>query len=297
MSHKLLSDQKQRFFFPLGAWFTACTISGAGTVTHLAFDFDTQTLGIPPNQIQMRITANGASVPQIGGMDGLQLQNFFGPGLNSTSMFETESLEVSANDSQFWGSFWRRPIPFQDGLKIELYLPGTSSVPVKGWYTVEYISDDPGYVLHGDFVRNDVLPNAESTILDTTGVGNWTKLLGLWQRLTPLSAPTPADWRDLEGDFRIYYDGETTASYRNPGTEDFFGSSHYYRNGLVQKERIGRTVINSTTGQVAAYRFFDTENVQADNGLKLTWCNGESDVLSPSYTTRCGCTVFYYQLT
>ena len=62
-------------------------------------------------------------------------------------------------------------------------------------------------------------------------------------------------FRYLEGDELIWVDGETEASYRGTGTEDYFNCGWYFRTGPVAQPLHGAPVKDASTFGTGLYRF------------------------------------------
>jgi hypothetical protein len=304
MTHKLSSVCTQRVDVPANSWTTAIFIPTGiqGTITNITIDVYTgavdgaPALGTAGRNILMTATADNAPVPQIGGIAqgsyrALELQKFFGPGLESSRTFRTSKLGVTENNAQAFSGYWRRPIPFGDGFRIDLYCPGAVGAKVRTWILIEYIPEVSALRLHADLMVNTVAPLGVATLLDILGS---VRLLGVYQRFIPQASVL--DYWYLEGDHRIYYDGELVPSYRSNGTEDFFGSSDYFIEGLFASTRVGCHVKNMSNGQISAYRFFDEEVPESASALLFTWTSGDpSPVPPPPYSVVSDSTLFYYQ--
>ena len=97
----------------------------------------------------------------------------------------------------------------------------------------------------------------------------------------------------LEGDYRIYYGSEVTASYRSSSTEDFYRSSFYFSEGTFANDDIVLSVRNAVSYRVALQRFFRVGEAPYDaDNLKLTWTNGDAGAHGNAVSSG---TIWYYK--
>lgn len=229
----------------------------------LALEYD-------PTNTRIRITFDGASSPQIGGLLGIPVVDLFGAqGLAGT--YTTKTFKVFRNDGQF-GAILRMKMPFAASLKVEILTPLSGL----SYCIVDYMDEQltpagPTYHFYVDNVVAPVGIGAEATILDISGN---SVLLGLVHKFNGAAAANVLPF--LEGDYRIYYGGSGTANYRSSGTEDFFNSGWYFVDGLVRDEFSGLLFLDYTNEAIVAYRLFPIPDAPAHSSrLKLTWTNGD----------------------
>lgn len=93
----------------------------------------------------------------------------------------------------------------------------------------------------------------------------------------------------LEGDFRVYVDGESSPSFASTGTEDLWLGSYYWYpfssgtpvlpSGNLPNVRNGRVgLVARDATNVSAYRYFDDGPVQFESSLKAAWHNNDIEL-------------------
>jgi hypothetical protein len=144
------------------------------------------------------------------------------------------------------------------------------------------------------------IPPTSVTGLDSIDLFSYTGESILWGVLNNIE-PTNFVLAN-EGDYKLFYDGETVPSYRSSGAEDFYGSSFTYYNasgesnvatyytrnyGLIYLDRNG-------TKYQSNYRFFELfEAPHSMTSMRLMWVNGDAEVYDPGATVI-ESLVFYY---
>jgi hypothetical protein len=171
---------------------------------------------------------------------------------------------------------------------------------LSAWSIIEYadapiavgdVTPSTEYTLHIDAVSSNVNNTAEQQILDETGN---ILFVGFQHRIIPIGSHT--DFNYLEGDYRLYYGNEVSPSYRVSGTEDMYGSSYYFAEGLFQDPEQGIFIKNVSNGSISAYKFYYDSILPRDaSRLRLTWTNGDVAYLEPGYVVTSMLTTFYYK--
>jgi hypothetical protein len=96
----------------------------------------------------------------------------------------------------------------------------------------------------------------------------------------------------LEGNERVFIDGETTPSVIGTGTEDYFSSGWYFDTGPYSAPFHGATIKDSLTGRVSAYRWHIQDPIPFTRGLNFTIEHGgTNDTRDVDYTS----VAFWYQ--
>jgi hypothetical protein len=133
----------------------------------------------------------------------------------------------------------------------------------------------------------------EVTLLDQSGSAILAGLFHFFKN----SEQGGSNWYFLEGDYRIYYGGSPTASYRSSGTEDFYHSSWYFYEGAFAEDDECMQAKNATDYTIAMSRFFPLWRApHHSNSLKLTWQVGESESgYDPGAKTYTRWLVWYYK--
>ncbi len=289
-------QQTQRLVLPANTWTTIAQGAGAGAITKVWFAVDANGgSGNTVSQARIRITFDGAPVPQIGGVAGMPLDAFVGAGFNASPVYRTNvwGQSIYSPPNQMSG-YNNMVMPYSAGYKVELLPYGTGNNICWSNVETEPVAALPvgaappaGYRLNAIFsATTSVAPGVEQTLLQTTRP---TILLGV---LHYFSGET--DLHFLEGDQRIYYGGSGTAAYRSSGSEDFFQSSYYFTDGYTHNDEAG-LVYKDSSGDICAYRLWPLSKAPASpTGLQLTWANGDATYNTPTQNTNSTPVLFYY---
>jgi len=163
------------------------------------------------NDIVLRVFYDNATVPSIEAPLGFFFANAWG--------------------KRAYGSWWftsgpkgytcRLPMPFQSGIRIEL--ENTAALPVAVQLSTEVKTEavnGDGY-LHAEYRRSN--PDTGNHLV--TRVNGKGKYIGCFLGVTGLGN----SWWILEGDERMWVDGNTTPVWHGTGLEDYFNGGWYYR--------------------------------------------------------------------
>jgi hypothetical protein len=188
------------------------------------------------------------------------------------------------------------PLPFFDRTVIELMRRPVEGPPgVRVEYAVRRAGapppDDAGlFGVQIRDTRNDP-ENAEAAVIELEGRGS---LVGIFAGFGPASGDV---WDYLEGDERLFIDGETAPSWHGTGIEDFFGGGFYFRGPdgrpqpFTQPMHGAPVVWFHHRAAPAMYRLFLGDAVVFEDGLKL-----EFERVSGAEEVRVRTVAFYYSL-
>jgi hypothetical protein len=95
----------------------------------------------------------------------------------------------------------------------------------------------------------------------------------------------------LEGWERIYVDGESTPSVTGTGTEDYFNSGFYFKNGPFSAPYWGCTVLDYLQARCAAYRFHVTDAIPFSQSLIVDIDHGYTNMVKTDYSS----VAYWYQ--
>lgn len=290
---KLKCSQVQRHICGSKVWTTVFNLSdGPQVVTSLwmAFYFGTKSRISP-----LRITFDGAAEPQIIGFT----DEIFGGSFDHASTFRARFNGVTRNEPGAMSGYLRLPMPYLSSCKIEVYnnntinglcwamverFPLTFSVEriglIPGMYLSTYGYGEAGHI--GEFVEKTLFETVKPTIL--------TGLFHYWY------PSEPGNWDYFEGDYKLFYGGEGTPSYRSSGTEDFYFSSWGFHEGVfAEDDKILVAKDSASPYRCCCCRFFRiSEAPYHSDGIKLTWTNGEAAAGNPG-TVYIRWIVWYYQ--
>jgi len=136
-----------------------------------------------------------------------------------------------------------------------------------------------------------VAPYAQQDLLNLAG-GNRGELLMIYM----LMDGGDSNYNYLEGNHKFYVDGDSypgSPSIEFPGTEDYFNHGTYFHTGVFAQDYIGTTKRNGTN-TVGAYRIHELDPIAFDNGIRVTWNNGDSTQKVVANNTYLSSTVLYY---
>jgi len=96
----------------------------------------------------------------------------------------------------------------------------------------------------------------------------------------------------LEGNERVFIDGERAPSIIGTGTEDYFSSGWYFDTGPYSAPYHGATIKDSLTGRISAYRWHIEDPIPFTRSLRFTIEHGgTNDTHRVDYTS----VAFWYQ--
>jgi len=160
----------------------------------------------------LRVYYDGQASP---GID-VPLGDFFGNAWNKRSF--SSVWMTSAED----GFECRLPLPFKQGIKVELLNGSDHSVSVAFHYSTRpYPTNLTGY-LHAEYRKSGPGGGRNHAVTKINGRG---KYLGCFLGVTGLDA----SWWILEGDERMWVDGQSNPVWLGTGLEDYFNGGWYYR--------------------------------------------------------------------
>jgi hypothetical protein len=204
----------------------------------------------------------------------------------------SRSLFVGADDEGDLYCYF--PMPFFERAVVELLRR-----PVEGptWVKVNYAlrstgtppPPDAGYFgVQARQVR-DSGSAGKITLLDLDGRGSW---VGLMADLSPVNG---TDWTFLEGDERVFVDGEQAPSLHGTGVEDFFNGGFYFR-GPNGKPTVFRTALagapyfRQSRAKAVMYRLLLGDAVVFDRGIRVELEAGQTGELG----LRARTVAYYY---
>ena len=258
------------------------TLNGGGRVTalHLALvPADRVTL----RQTLLRVYWDGAKTPGVEAPIG----DFFGVGFGDRRM---TSLPTAMQDSGYT-CWW--PMPFGHSARFELVNTGKTDLSAIAYRIEAQRSDRPngangmmggeGY-FHAQWHRQTTKAGEPFHILQVKGrghyVGEHTDMQGdhgLWF---------------LEGDEKVYVDGETFPSIYGTGTEDFYTGGWYFDQGPFNLPYHGCVIKQDDISRVSAYRFQIQDCVPFQHDFKIDIEHGgTNDYPGADYS----CVAYWYQ--
>ena len=134
-----------------------------------------------------------------------------------------------------YGSFWitsgengytcRLPMPFRNGIRVEI--ENGSDIAIRTQFKAEQIDvvDDRDGYLHAEYRRSGPEGAQPHLVTKINGRG---KYLGCFLGVTGLDQ----SWWILEGDEKMWVDGNTQPVWQGTGLEDYFNGGWYYRGSV-----------------------------------------------------------------
>ena len=149
------------------------------------------------------------------------------------------------------------PMPFSS--RAEFTLNNRSAEPVSGRLEIDYQPTPPGSG-HGLFgaqinTTDGKTPGEAHTLLKLNRGGKWVGLVA------ELSAKRTRQY--LEGDERVFIDGDREPTLHGTGTEDFFNTGFYFDHGPVQRPLHGAPwdVDHPNRPRTSAYRWMVSDAI------------------------------------
>jgi hypothetical protein len=180
------------------------------------------------NDTRLRITFDGKTT-----VDS-PLGEFFGSGLGE---YDTRTLftSIDASPDGWYTAWW--PMPYGQSAKVELVNTGANAI-TGGTAEISSVSDqsvlpalargDVGY-FNATSHRGEPKTGKDWVFLDAQGTGVY---YGATQSMRGLIADGNRR-AYLEGDERVYVDGALSPAMHGTGTEDFYESGWYFRDGTT----------------------------------------------------------------
>lgn len=228
----------------------------------------------------MRCYWDGEDEPSV----EVPVSDFFGMGFGLWKDYTSLPLNMTSGG---YNSYW--PMPFKEGARITV--ENTSDVPIERFYynidieAHDELRDDALY-FHAQFRRTITKSGTPVTILETTGRGHY---VGTLLAMQPLRGNGLGY---LEGDERIFIDGEERPSIVGTGTEDYFSSGWYYDTGEYSAPYHGVTIKDEDSGRINTYRWHIEDPIPFDESFRFRIEHGgTNDMPGVAYTS----VAYWYQ--
>ena len=231
-------------------------------------------------QLIVRCYWDGASVPSV----EVPVSDFFGLGFGEWKDFQSLPLNMTSGG---YNSYW--PMPFHE--RGRCTVENTSDQEIERFYynlDVRTYDDAPDDLLyfHAQY-RQTVSERGEPiTILEAEGRGHY---VGTLLNMQPQQGNALGY---LEGDERVFVDGEATPSVIGTGAEDYFSSGWYYDTGEYSAPYHGIPIKDEDTGRISTYRWHIEDPIPFRESLRFTIGHGgTNDVPGVEYSS----VAFWYQ--
>ncbi|MGD8868084.1 MAG: DUF2961 domain-containing protein [Gemmatimonadales bacterium] len=173
--------------------------------------------------------------------------DFFGMGFGEWKDFISLPLNMTSGG---YNTYW--PMPFRRSARITV--ENTGSMPARSFYynvdirTYDELPEDALY-FHAQYRQVRTRTGEPVTILETSGRGHYVGTL------LSMQPERGSHFSYLEGDERIFVDGEATPSIVGTGTEDYFSSGWYFDTGEYSAPYHGVPIKDEEKGRISAYRW------------------------------------------
>ncbi|HEY1021364.1 MAG TPA: DUF2961 domain-containing protein, partial [Flavisolibacter sp.] len=211
------------------------------------------------------------------------VSDFFGMGYGKWKDYISMPLNMTSGG---YNSYW--PMPFHRRARITVENRG--QLPVSNFYfnidirTFDRLPKEALY-FHAQYKQVTTQAGKPITLLETTGRGHY---VGTLLSMQPRQG---ASLGYLEGDERIFIDGEKTPSIIGTGTEDYFSSGWYYDTGEYGAPYHGVTV-KDDSGRINTYRWHIEDPIPFKRSFKFDIEHGgTNDMPGVAYTG----VVYWYQ--
>ena len=212
------------------------------------------------------------------------VSDFFGMGFGEWRDFASVPLNMTSGG---YNSYW--PMPFRRRARITV--ENRSSKVVDRLYynvgveAVDRLPDDALY-FHAQFRRTTTRAGEPVVVLEAEGRGHYVGTLLAMQPLHGRSL-----WY-LEGNERVFVDGERTPSVLGTGTEDYFSSGWYFDTGPYSAAYHGAPIKDTLSGRISAYRWHVEDPIPFKRRLAFTIEHGgTNDTPGTDYSS----VAFWYQ--
>lgn len=211
------------------------------------------------------------------------VSDFFGMGYGKWKDYISLPLNMTSGG---YNAYW--PMPFHRSARITVENRGT--LPVSNFYynidvrTYNKLPKEALY-FHAQYRQVRTKRGQPVTLLQTTGKGHY---VGTLLSMQPLRGNSLGY---LEGDERIFIDGESTPSIIGTGTEDYFSSGWYYDTGEYGAPYHGVTT-KDDSGRINTYRWHIEDPVPFSKSFRFDIEHGgTNDAPGVEYTS----VAYWYQ--
>lgn len=203
-------------------------------------------------RLVLRAYWDGESRPAV----EVPLGDFFGVGFGERKF---QSLPLGMTDDDYYCYF---PMPYFQSARLTLTNEGPKPVTVRWEVRRSALPAEKNLAyFHAKWRRVTTERGKHVTLLETTGRGHYVGV--------NLNMQGDRGLGFLEGDEKIYVDGETFPSIYGTGTEDFFTSGWYFNTGPFWLPFHGCIVKDDQNSRIAAYRYQITDCVPFQKNIRV----------------------------
>jgi hypothetical protein len=265
---------------PPGATLTLVDHRGAGIVRRWWVTIAPRNNVAVQRQLVVRCWWDDEPEPSV----EVPVSDFFGVGFGEWRQFTSAPMNMTSGG---YDTYWAMPFRRHARITVE----NRSTVAVDAFYynvdveTREALPDSALY-FHAQFRRVTTERGTPVTVLEADGRGQY---VGTVLSMQPRRGRTLGY---LEGDERVFVDGEAAPSVIGTGTEDYFSSGWYFDTGPYSSLYHGLTIKDSLSGRVSAYRWHIQDPIPFARALRFTIEHGgTNDAPNTDYSS----VAFWYQ--
>lgn len=210
--------------------------------------------------------------------------DFFGMGFGEWKDYISLPLNMTSGG---YNSYW--PMPFHRSARITVTNQGPEAADLF-YYNIDVRTFDAlpenALYFHAQYRQTLTQPGQPVTILETTGRGHYVGTL------LSMQPEQGSSLSYLEGDERIFIDGEASPSIVGTGTEDYFSSGWYYDTGEYSAPYHGVTIKDEEAGRINTYRWHIEDPIPFRSSFRFEIEHGgTNDVPGVEYAS----VAFWYQ--
>lgn len=227
---------------------TIASLRGEGYIRELRFQ-------LPASRVnalrQTRLVAHWDGAERSG--VNVPLLDLFGSAFGLKSF---QSIPIGRTRDGWW--YVRFPMPFHKSASLALINESRSAIAVTAdvsWVQGKVVSGALYY--RTSFVTETTTAGKPHPILHAQGRGQFAGVSMTMQGVRGLGF--------LEGDELISVDGRSHTDFNGTGTEDYFNSGWYFREGPVSQPLHGCLVKDDAMSRISVYRFHLTDRIPFEN--------------------------------
>lgn len=261
-----------------GAKRTIASLQGPGVIVNIWLTIATQEKYFL-RSIVLRMYWDDEQTPSV----EVPVGDFFGTGFQYKH-YTTPFLGMSSG-----GYYCYFPMPFNKSARIEV--ENQSSMEVNSfYYHIDYHKiprplDSTIAYFHAQWRRETRCdPSKNYTVLEAEGSGHFVGMNMSMQSYEK-------GMQYLEGDEKVFVDGEKFPSLYGTGTEDYFNSGWYFNRGEFAAPYHGLILKDDSLSRIAAYRFHILDAIPFTKSIRFDIEYGTENVERADYSS----TAYWYQ--
>ncbi len=277
-SYDTTGDNNDRINIPVNETAIIADLKGTGVITRIWFTIDSRDPFFLRRTL-IRMYWDDEENPSI----EVPLGDFFGTGFEYKHYF-SQYLGMTSG-----GYFCYFPMPFRKSARIEIVNQTGEEIyafyyQINVFYPEKPFKKNMAY-FHAFWNRDIKTDKPENyTILEAEGKGH---VVGLNMNMQSYNGSLGY----LEGDEMVWVDGEKKPSIVGTGTEDYFTSGWYFKDGEFHAPYHGLILKDEKNGRIAAYRLHIPDPIPFQKSIKFTMEHGHANESIADYSS----TVYWYQ--